>query len=429
MSCGRFDFNLPWVLAQWQPPLRRKLPMPHLAAPRDMQLAQTALYSLAERSTTDMYIPDGVLPTALHRFLTEIGATPSTTSNCLLRLLSSQLQAVVHGTQALMLRTTALWQNLGSPMCGFGRADRLLQPCEACGRTCSHFFVIRSEDSPTSRDLVQRVQQAYLHQLSLNNNNRVRTQTLLAKTVELNGVSVCLPCAGPSLGAVHRQQHLAVVPEQTSLRGRVLKPVQLPPPIRFEDSAEYRTWVSDGVLKTIRVISGESSETPLLARQRPGLAASLRSVWQGPHSDLRGKYFRRLSAIQPSLRRGQVVKILGSLPNGVSSFRGGERATIEACQDGDYRLDAKRDNGTPEWILGNCDLALIQCVHPETDWIVFDIAPSREDAATVALVLDTALVVPASSNLREYCVELELKAVAQAVQQYGQDAHMPVPLR
>ena len=73
MSCGRFDFNLPWVLAQWQPPLLRKLPMPDLAAPRDMQLAQTALYSLEERSTTDMYIPDGVLPTALHRFLTEIG--------------------------------------------------------------------------------------------------------------------------------------------------------------------------------------------------------------------------------------------------------------------------------------------------------------------------------------------------------------------
>ena len=47
--------------------------MPDLAAPRDMQLAQTALYSLEERSTTDMYIPDGVLPTALHRFLTEIG--------------------------------------------------------------------------------------------------------------------------------------------------------------------------------------------------------------------------------------------------------------------------------------------------------------------------------------------------------------------
>ena len=62
MSCGRFDFTLPWVLAQWQPPLRRKLPMPDLAAPRDMTLAQTALYSLAERSTTDMYIPDGVLP-------------------------------------------------------------------------------------------------------------------------------------------------------------------------------------------------------------------------------------------------------------------------------------------------------------------------------------------------------------------------------
>jgi hypothetical protein len=123
-----------------------------------------------------------------------------------------------------MLRTTALWQNIGSPMCGFRTTnDRQLQPCEACGLTCGHLFVICPQESPTSQALVQRVQQAYLRQLSLNDNNRVRTKTLLAQTVELNGVSVCLPCAGPSLGALHRQQHLAVAQEHTSLRGRVFK--------------------------------------------------------------------------------------------------------------------------------------------------------------------------------------------------------------
>ena len=94
-----------------------------MAAPTGMKLAQHALYCLAERSTSDMYIPDGGVPSALCLFLTGIGVKPSATSNCLLRLAASQLVAVVHGTQSLMLPTTALWQNLGSPMRGFGHND------------------------------------------------------------------------------------------------------------------------------------------------------------------------------------------------------------------------------------------------------------------------------------------------------------------
>lgn len=89
-----------------------------------------------------------------------------TTSNCLLRLLASQLDTFVHGTQALMLQTTALWQNLGLLMRGVGHNDRLLAECEACGRICSQFFVICSEDSPTSMALVEKLQQAYLRQLT-----------------------------------------------------------------------------------------------------------------------------------------------------------------------------------------------------------------------------------------------------------------------
>ena len=88
-------------------------------------------------------------------------------------------------------------------------------------------------------------------------------------------------------------------------------------------------------------------------------------------------------------------------------------------------MNACRPNGTPEWIMGNCDLASVKCVHQETDWIVFDIAPFRANGATVALVLsDTTLVVPASSDIRAHCVEMALTDVADAVQRYCPQDHM-----
>ena len=104
--------------------------------------------------------------------------------------------------------------------------DRHLEDCDACGRTRGQFFVIRSEDSPSSAALVEKVQQDYLKRLSLNKNNQQHTLFLLAQAVRLRGVSVCLPCASPILGALHRAKCLDnSVPEPISARGRVLRPV------------------------------------------------------------------------------------------------------------------------------------------------------------------------------------------------------------
>ena len=140
---------------------------------------------------------------------------------------------------------------------------------------------------------------------------------------------------------------------------------------------------------------------------------------------MRGRYFRQLSATAPAFRVGQEIEIVAPLLNGVSSLVPGARATIDKCQGPDYRLDVRRSNGSPEWILGNCDLPCVKCVHPETDWIVFDIAASLKTGETVAFTLDTTLLVPVSSDLRSHCVEMSLQSVADAVQRAEDAGHMP----
>ena len=257
-------------------------------------------------------------------------------------------------------------------------------------------------------------------------NNKQRTLRLLAQAVRLRGVSVCLPCAGPILGALHRAKYLDTsVPEPVSARGRVLRPACRPPPVAFEDCPDYHTWVSHGVLATIRSLSGASSEPSLLQRLPARPSARLSCIWRGRYSHLRGKYFRRLSATAPAFRVGQEIEIVAPLINGVSSLVPGMRATIDQCQGHDYRLDVRRSNGSPEWILGNCDLPCVKCLHPETEWIVFDIAASPTTGETVAFVLDTTLLVPASSDIRSYCVEMSLQSVADAVQQAAPANQMP----
>ena len=104
----------------------------------------------------------------------------------------------------------------------------------------------------------------------------------------------------------------------------------------------------------------------------------------------------------------------------------GERfATLPPLAQTIFFAVEKMSKRSPEWILGNCDLPCVKCVHPETDWIVFDIAASRETGETVALALDTTLLVPTSSDLRSHCVEMSLQSVSDAVQREANAGHLP----
>ena len=90
-----------------------------------------------------------------------------------------------------MLRTTALWQSLGSQMLGFGPLDRPRDECQACGYL-----------------LPVRWSFTLYHSL----------------------------CAKPDVST-------ALPTKPASHRGRVLRSAHRPQPTTFQDSADHSTWV------------------------------------------------------------------------------------------------------------------------------------------------------------------------------------------
>jgi len=101
-------------------PLRSRPPLPVRAAPSDLIALQQDLHDLATRSSQNLFVLDGVIPSP-HSPTSRPGMFLDSLNECLLRLVARQLDAVVRATQSLILRTAALWQALGSPLRGFGQ--------------------------------------------------------------------------------------------------------------------------------------------------------------------------------------------------------------------------------------------------------------------------------------------------------------------
>jgi hypothetical protein len=167
ISCLQLDFLIPWRLVQWQPPLRHRRAMPPGAAPLNLISRQAMLYGLAERSTNELFIPDGVIPYCLPALLTELGCPKNAVTAVLQRLVACQLHAVVRASQLHLLWVAQLWQNLGSPMRGFGPTDLRLSVCNLCGLQCSRLFLIPASEASTGDALIEHSIVDHLHQLGL----------------------------------------------------------------------------------------------------------------------------------------------------------------------------------------------------------------------------------------------------------------------
>ena len=136
-----------------------------------------------------------------------------------------------------------------------------------------------------------------------------------------------------------------------------------------------------------------------------GLAVPNIRPWRRRDSDLIGQYFRHPAATAPGLNVGQELIInahLSTHPTGAL----GEHAVITRICDRDYYLNLRRPDDTPVVLFGNCDLDRVTLVHPETDWIVVDVAPHGRDALTTALVIDTTTRVPRGHSLRSHCMPM-----------------------
>ena len=421
LSCGKYDFTTPWRILQWQPPLRRRLEWQEAAAPQDLTAAQRILNDLAGRSTEDLFVLDGVIPSALITMVTGLGCSPNTVHECLMRLVATQLEAVVRGTQSLMLRAAALWQTLGSPLRGLGRLSLRLSACANCGRQCHRLFVIRTPDSSTGQTLSDQHIAGHLRRLGLTASKSeaaARCRNLLSAAIRANGLAVCLPCAAPSLGEAQRAQHLTAAttaPAPTSTSRYPSRVIQRPPEPPFgPETPDYDKWVGQGLLAEIRSLSGASSEPPVADSPWPRTARQ-RAPWVRTDSDLIGRYFRHPSAVRPGYKVGQELIIrhpLVSCPSDTDVV--GQSAVIQRISDGDYHLDRRRPSGAQVVIFGTCDMACVQLVHKDTDWVVFDISPAGPQGLTTALVLDTTIRIPKDDPVRKHCRAMPFEEIRQA---------------
>ena len=144
-----FSTSVRHGLLQWQPPLCHSRIMPSLVEPCDLRPAQQAMISFAKRTTSDLFVPDGVIPSGLTPILLSLGCPTNAVNDCLMRLVASQLDTVVRGSQSLLLWTADLWQALGSPMRGFGPAYHQLSACTLCGRECSPLDCHQQQGKPS----------------------------------------------------------------------------------------------------------------------------------------------------------------------------------------------------------------------------------------------------------------------------------------
>jgi len=347
----------------------------------------------------------------------------------MLRLVASQLDAVVHATQTLLLRVSALWQTLGSPLRGFGRISLRMSACDSCGRQCHRLYIVRKSDRGAAQTIIDRVIAARLQRIGLTASKSeaaARAQQKLSTAIQSTGLAVCLPCAAPCLGDAHRAKALPAASPDTAPPSTSRYPTrtksQPPEPPFGPETPGFRTWVGQALLAEIRSVSGASS-APHLAERRWASKRSPLGPWRGQDFDLIGQYFRQPSTVPPAYKVGQELVIRHPLVSDPTGIQVGEHAIIQRISDGDYHLDKRRPNGSQVVVFGSCDLATVELVHQDTDWVVFDIAPYGPDGITTALVLDTSLRIPKDDPVRKHCQPMPFADVREAVGRSSQ----PVP--
>ena len=87
-SCSVFDFNKPWYLLQWQPPLTHRIHLHDRAAPKNVRQQQRLLHDLAQRSLQELFVLDGVVPSAVAPTMKALGCPANEVAATLLRLIS-----------------------------------------------------------------------------------------------------------------------------------------------------------------------------------------------------------------------------------------------------------------------------------------------------------------------------------------------------
>jgi hypothetical protein len=293
----------------------------------------------------------------------------------MLRLVASQLDAVVHATQTLLLRVSALWQTLGSPLRGFGRISLRMSACDSCGRQCHRLYIVRKSDRGAAQTIIDRVIAARLQRIGLTASKSeaaARAQQKLSTAIQSTGLAVCLPCAAPCLGDAHRAKALPAASPDTAPPSTSRYPTrtksQPPEPPFGPETPGFRTWVGQALLAEIRSVSGASS-APHLAERRWASKRSPLGPWRGQDFDLIGQYFRQPSTVPPAYKVGQELVIRHPLVSDPTGIQVGEHAIIQRISDGDYHLDKRRPNGSQVVVFGSCDLATVELVHQDTDWV------------------------------------------------------------
>ena len=213
-----------WRLLRWLPDRDNRHPHSNLLTldrggpgHKAIRSAVELLRALGSRTSSELYVLDGLVPTALVRLMDALGCPSSDRVRALTSLIGNQLTCAFNMEELHKLHTICLWQRVGIPFLGVGcEKTETMVRCATCtsltrclyaggGQRAGQALRQFLSDCPAFIKLCDALTESHLAGLrsKVHSLERDARRKRITEVVHQYGCCVCFACAIPVLGALH----------------------------------------------------------------------------------------------------------------------------------------------------------------------------------------------------------------------------------
>ena len=160
--------------------------------------AQNCLHEPSRRSRDEVPVPDGLVPTALHTFLTALGCGLKHTRLIITQCIHAQLQSICTLTRTRRMRVAEFWRQVGAVTSNEDAVTHARpHVCLLRMLPATVFFQVQKEHGKASKALIHvslRKQQEVVT-ASLEGDGLTRVNSIVAQATDNHGLHLCFGCA------------------------------------------------------------------------------------------------------------------------------------------------------------------------------------------------------------------------------------------